>query len=101
MSSASLFSAKLLNASLFRFEVLGSRAAPTPRSQRATRCMPRSQTRALRSTTTSHADRSGLRMSMRDGVDKHQFAASMSDHQRLLKLGAAGPYIGTTGRPNV
>jgi hypothetical protein len=29
MSSASLFSAKLLNASLFRFEVLGSRAAPT------------------------------------------------------------------------
>jgi hypothetical protein len=40
-------------------------------------------------------------MSMRDGVDKHQFAASMSDHQRLLKLGAAGPYIGTTGRPNV
>jgi len=35
-------------------------------------------------------------MSTRDGVDKHQFAASMSDHQRLLKLGAAGPCIGTT-----
>jgi hypothetical protein len=27
-------------------------------------------------------------------VDKHQFAASISDHQRLLKLGAAGFYIG-------
>jgi hypothetical protein len=40
-------------------------------------------------------------MSTRDGVDKHQFAASMSDHQRLLKLGATGRYIGTIGRPGV